>query len=102
MDNKSSVPTSSWKLTTAPPDAATKAAHAPIAGKDSDGVEMKLPDTMTKVPKLPHIDGMGHDIAHSHNSAMSAKHFGTETEKAKVKSDAGSNYPGCGDDCPSY
>lgn len=83
-------------------DQATKSAHAGTAGPDkTDGIHMKLNDTMTKIPKLPGAHPAV-PAAHAHNSSMHASRFGTDTEKAKVKGDVSSNYGGAGDCCPTY
>ena len=103
MDKKMSSMASSMKpMAPGMEDQATKSAHAGTVGVDkSDGIHIKLNDTMTKIPKLPGAHPAV-PMAHAHNSAMHASRFGTDTEKAKVKSDVAQNYGGSSDDCPIY
>lgn len=83
-------------------DAASMAAKADTVGLGPSSPQMKLPDLMTKIPSLPDAHPATPQ-AHKFNSMESAKRFGTDSEKAKVISDASSNYPGCdGGKCPSY
>lgn len=95
--------TPNFKPTAPVMDAATMAAHSQDASKDQDGkVEMMMPDKMPTMPKLPHVDGMGHDMGAAWNHDKSSDRFGTDAEKAHMKDTASKHYPGLGSKLPTY
>lgn len=103
FEKKTSSMGTSFKPASAPADAASTASKAPTVGVDTNAsLGLSLPDTMTKIPKLPTGLHDGIPAGHAFNSARHAERFGTDTEKAKVKSDVQSNYGSGSDDCPSY
>lgn len=86
-------------------NAASMAAKSEKVGLGPSNPQMQMPaipDLMTKIPALPDAHPATPQ-AHKFNSMEHAKRFGTDTEKAKIMSDASDNYPGCdGGKCPSY
>lgn len=97
--------TSTFKAAAPELNAASMAAKSEKVGLGDSIARMVMPavpDLMTKIPALPDAHPATPQ-AHKFNSMESAKRFGTDSEKAKVMSDASSNYPGCdGGKCPAY